>query len=101
MTEEEFFEWLQNAVQAGAFNNQSAGTSTESPSAKGGNGPKSSGGSSSSGNKRKKKGLIFSRMQNKEKKEKYMYRSFWAMERTKEKKSAFERTNRQKRRRHP
>ncbi|KAJ6312299.1 hypothetical protein OIU77_013939 [Salix suchowensis] len=56
MTEEEFFEWLQNAVQAGAFNNQSAGTSTESPSARGGNGPKGSGGSSSSGNKRKKKG---------------------------------------------
>ncbi|KAJ6432109.1 hypothetical protein OIU84_019379 [Salix udensis] len=57
MTEEEFFEWLQNAVHAGAFNNQSAGTSTESPSAKGGNGPKSSGGgSSSSGNRRKKKG---------------------------------------------
>jgi DnaJ family protein C protein 14 len=55
MTEEEFFEWLQNAVQAGVFNNHSAGTSTESPSAKAGNG-KSSGGGSSSGNKRKKKG---------------------------------------------
>jgi DnaJ family protein C protein 14 len=55
MTEEEFFEWLQHAVQAGVFNNHSAGTSTESPSAKAGNG-KSSGGGSSSGNKRKKKG---------------------------------------------
>lgn len=55
MTEEEFFEWLQNAVQAGVFNNHSAGTSTESPSAKAGNG-KSSGGGSSGGNKRKKKG---------------------------------------------
>lgn len=40
-------------------------------------------------NKKKKEGFIFSRMQKKEKKEKYMYRSFWAMGRTKEKKSAF------------
>ncbi|CAK7326297.1 unnamed protein product [Dovyalis caffra] len=56
MTEEEFFEWLQNAVQSGVFDSYSAGTSTESPSAKAGNAPKSGGGGSSSGNKRKKKG---------------------------------------------
>uniref|UniRef100_A0A3N7FDS4 Cleavage inducing molecular chaperone Jiv domain-containing protein n=1 Tax=Populus trichocarpa TaxID=3694 RepID=A0A3N7FDS4_POPTR len=56
MTEEELFEWLQKAVQAGEFDNYSSGTSNESPSAKAGNGPKSGGGGSSSGNKRKKKG---------------------------------------------
>lgn len=56
MTEEELMEWLQNAVQAGVFDNFSAGTSAESPSTKAGNVPKSSGGSNSSGNKRKKKG---------------------------------------------
>ncbi|KAG6764041.1 hypothetical protein POTOM_031495 [Populus tomentosa] len=56
MTEEELFEWLQKAVQAGEFDNYSSGTSNESPSAKAGNGPKSGGGSSSSGNERKKKG---------------------------------------------
>ncbi|RDX75069.1 dnaJ, partial [Mucuna pruriens] len=66
MTEEEFFEWLQNAVQAGAFDNFS-GTAAESPSPKSGNGMKnpssSSGGGSGSGSgggssssKRKKKG---------------------------------------------
>lgn len=61
MTEEEFFEWLQNAVQAGAFDNFS-GTATESPSPKSGNGmksPSSSGGGASasgSSSKRKKKG---------------------------------------------
>ncbi|KAL6951857.1 hypothetical protein U1Q18_015873 [Sarracenia purpurea var. burkii] len=60
MTEEEFFEWLQNAVQAGAFNNFSGSTSSESPSARAGN--FSSGGSGgntgggNSGSKRKKKG---------------------------------------------
>ncbi|CAL2226623.1 unnamed protein product [Prunus armeniaca] len=58
MTEEEFFEWLQNAVQTGMFENFSAGTSTESPSAKSGNGTtkSSSGSNSGSANKRKKKG---------------------------------------------
>jgi len=60
MTEEEFFEWLQNAVQAGVFDNFS-GTAPESPSPKSGNGMKSpgssSGGASASGSsKRKKKG---------------------------------------------
>ncbi|KAG4946199.1 hypothetical protein JHK87_042206 [Glycine soja] len=45
MTEEEFFEWLQNAVQTGAFDNFS-GTATESPSPKSGNGMKSPGSSS-------------------------------------------------------
>ncbi|KAG4970903.1 hypothetical protein JHK82_036590 [Glycine max] len=40
MTEEELFEWLQNAVHAGAFDNFS-GTATESPSPKSGNGMKS------------------------------------------------------------
>jgi len=62
MTEEEFFEWLQNAVQAGVFDNFS-GTATETPSPKSGNGmksPSSSGGgasaSGSSSSKRKKKG---------------------------------------------
>ncbi|XP_058000861.1 uncharacterized protein LOC110673004 isoform X2 [Hevea brasiliensis] len=52
MTEEEFFEWFQNAVQAGVFDNFNGGTAAESPS------PKSSGNGngSNSGNKRKKKG---------------------------------------------
>lgn len=52
MTEEEFVEWLQNAMQTGMYENFSASTSTESPSAKSGNGTKTSG----SANKRKKKG---------------------------------------------
>ncbi|KAM1191581.1 hypothetical protein PS2_011841 [Malus domestica] len=56
MTEEEFFEWLQNAVQTGMFENSGAGTSTESPSAKSGPGTKSGGSTSGSANKRKKKG---------------------------------------------
>ena len=58
MTEEEFLEWLQNAVQAGMFDNFSGTTSAESPFAKGGSGSKSSGSNTSggSGNKRKKKG---------------------------------------------
>ncbi|XP_059645097.1 uncharacterized protein LOC132286589 isoform X2 [Cornus florida] len=76
MTEEELFEWLQNAVQAGVFDNFASGTATESPSAKAGNSSRtggsaggsnsgSAGGSNSgsasasasgSGSKRKKKG---------------------------------------------
>ncbi|KAL3626633.1 hypothetical protein CASFOL_030182 [Castilleja foliolosa] len=53
MTEEELLEWLQNAVQSGAFDNFSGSTS-ESPS---GFNPKSGGSYSSSGSsKRKKKG---------------------------------------------
>ncbi|XP_052186532.1 uncharacterized protein LOC127797565 [Diospyros lotus] len=56
MTEEEFFEWLQNAVQAGMFDNFAG----ESPSSRAENSSKSGGGSSSSssgsGSKRKKKG---------------------------------------------
>ncbi|CAN6548438.1 unnamed protein product [Malus baccata var. baccata] len=54
MTEEEFFEWLQNAVQTGMFENFGTGTSTESPSAKSGPGTKSGGSTSGSANKRKK-----------------------------------------------
>ncbi|KAJ7955270.1 DnaJ [Quillaja saponaria] len=56
MTEEEFFEWLQNAVQAGMFDNFSGSTSTESPSARAGNGTKNTATNSGSGCKRKKKG---------------------------------------------
>ncbi|XP_040990979.1 uncharacterized protein LOC121238209 [Juglans microcarpa x Juglans regia] len=56
MTEEEFFEWLQNAVQAGMFDNFSGSTSNESPSGRTGSGSKSGGGNSGSANKRKKKG---------------------------------------------
>lgn len=59
MTVEELFKWLQKAVQAGEFDNYSAGTSNESPSAKAGNGPESGRGGSSSVNKRKKKGKKF------------------------------------------
>ncbi|KAK4265934.1 hypothetical protein QN277_026919 [Acacia crassicarpa] len=51
MTEEEFFEWLQNAAQAGMFDNVGGSTAAESPS-KSGNGMKNPGGS---GSKRKKK----------------------------------------------
>ena len=56
MTEEEFFEWLQNAAQAGAFDNFRSGAAAESPSNNGGNGTKNTGSSSGSNNKRKKKG---------------------------------------------
>ncbi|KAF5464803.1 hypothetical protein F2P56_014854 [Juglans regia] len=56
MTEEEFFEWLQNAVQAGMFDNFSGSTSNESPSGRTGSGSKSGGGNSGSANKKKKKG---------------------------------------------
>lgn len=49
MTEEEFFEWLQNAMQSGGFE-ASGGTSNESPSAKSGSSSKSS----SSAKKRRK-----------------------------------------------
>lgn len=58
MTEEEFFEWLQNAVQAGMFDTCGGSTSAESPSAKAGNFSKSGGtnSGSGSGSKRKKKG---------------------------------------------
>ncbi|CAI9771118.1 unnamed protein product [Fraxinus pennsylvanica] len=56
MTEEEFFEWLQNAMQSGAFENFAGSTSTsENPPNR--NVPKTGGGNSSSaGSKRKKKG---------------------------------------------
>ncbi|KAJ0093564.1 hypothetical protein Patl1_24828 [Pistacia atlantica] len=56
MTEEEFVEWLQNAVQSGLFDNFGASTSSESPTANAGSGFKGSGANNSSGNKRKKKG---------------------------------------------
>lgn len=45
-------EWLQNAVQAGMFDNFNGSTPSENPFAKAGSGSKSSG----SGNKREKKG---------------------------------------------
>ncbi|KAK6160957.1 hypothetical protein DH2020_004338 [Rehmannia glutinosa] len=51
MTEEEFFEWLQNAVQSGMFENF-GGSTSESPS---GFNPKSGGSNSSSGSSKKKK----------------------------------------------
>ncbi|KAK3018615.1 hypothetical protein RJ639_004947 [Escallonia herrerae] len=54
MTEEEFVEWLQNAVQSGMFDNFSGDTS-DNPSARAGSSFKT-GGSSSSGGKKKKKG---------------------------------------------
>ncbi|KAF8401285.1 hypothetical protein HHK36_012218 [Tetracentron sinense] len=53
MTEEEFFEWLQNAVQAGIFDTAGGSPSTESPSARAGSFSKNTGSGSS---KRKKKG---------------------------------------------
>ncbi|XP_058212236.1 uncharacterized protein LOC131324324 [Rhododendron vialii] len=57
MTEEEFFEWLQNAVQAGVFDNFAGSTPSESPSATAEAGKFSkSGGSNSGSSKRKKKG---------------------------------------------
>ncbi|KAL0376330.1 UNVERIFIED_CONTAM: hypothetical protein Scaly_0750600 [Sesamum calycinum] len=52
MTEEEFLEWLQNAVQSGMFETF-PGSTSESPS---GFNPKNSGGGSSASSKRKKKG---------------------------------------------
>lgn len=57
MTEEEFLEWLQNAVQAGVFDNfSSAYAENQSPG--GGSSSKSgvSGSGNSSGGKKKKKG---------------------------------------------
>ncbi|XP_061352760.1 uncharacterized protein LOC133297610 [Gastrolobium bilobum] len=56
MNEVEFFEWLQNAVHTGAFDNFSSSTATDNPSAKSGNGTKNPGSGSGSGSKRKKKG---------------------------------------------
>ncbi|XP_054791250.1 uncharacterized protein LOC129296692 [Prosopis cineraria] len=51
MTEEEFFEWLQNAAQAGMFDNFGGSAAAESPSKSG-----SGGSSGGNGSKRKKKG---------------------------------------------
>ncbi|XP_038991611.1 uncharacterized protein LOC120114899 [Hibiscus syriacus] len=63
MTEAEFLEWLQNAVQAGMFDDFLSSSSVESPVTKPGSGSKTSGSNtggggsgSGSGNKRKKKG---------------------------------------------
>jgi DnaJ family protein C protein 14 len=58
MTEEEFVEGIQNAVQSGVFDNFSGGTATDSPSGKSGNGMKNPGTGTGvgSGSKRKKKG---------------------------------------------
>lgn len=57
MTEEEFVEWLQNAVQAGMFGDFD-GSTPQSPSTPAGSTSKSTSTSngSGSGNKRKKKG---------------------------------------------
>lgn len=59
MTEEEFVEWLQNAVEAGMFDDFD-GSTPQSPSTPAGSTSKSSSSSTSngsgSGNKRKKKG---------------------------------------------
>ncbi|CAK9328907.1 unnamed protein product [Citrullus colocynthis] len=55
MTEEEFFEWFQNAMQTGAFDNV-GGSTTESPPAKAGGSFNKSSSNSGSGNKKKKKG---------------------------------------------
>lgn len=54
MTEEEFFEWLQNAVQSGMFDDL-GGSTSESPSGANGKSGNSSN-SSSANSKRKKKG---------------------------------------------
>ena len=56
MTEEEFFEWFQNAMQAGVFDNMNGGPHNESPSSKPENNGAKSGGGGGSGSKRKKKG---------------------------------------------
>ncbi|XP_023000112.1 uncharacterized protein LOC111494407 isoform X1 [Cucurbita maxima] len=55
MTEEELFEWFQNAVLTGVFDN-GGGSATESPSAKAGGSFNKSSSNSGSGNKKKKKG---------------------------------------------
>lgn len=56
MTEEEFFEWLQNAMQSGKFENfATSGSTSESPPTR--NPPKTgASNSSSASSKRKKKG---------------------------------------------
>ena len=61
MTEEEFFEWLHNAMQSGTFENFGGGASGEGPQTGTRTSPKSGppnpgGGGSSSSSKRKKKG---------------------------------------------
>lgn len=58
MTEEEFFEWLQNAVHAGVFDPDSPSATRSGNFSKSGSGGNNSGGgaSGSGGNKRKKKG---------------------------------------------
>ncbi|GAB4842972.1 hypothetical protein Ancab_012950 [Ancistrocladus abbreviatus] len=56
MTQEEFFEWLQNAVQAGMFDNFAGGNSSDGTPMKAGNGSKSGVSGGNSGSKKKKKG---------------------------------------------
>lgn len=58
MTEDEFFEWLQNAVQAGVFDNFGGSSSADSPMGRGGNSSKggSSSGPSGGGSSKRKKG---------------------------------------------
>ncbi|XP_038906525.1 uncharacterized protein LOC120092502 [Benincasa hispida] len=55
MTEEEFFEWFQNAMQTGAFDNV-GGSAMESPPTKAGVNFNKNSSNSGSGNKKKKKG---------------------------------------------
>lgn len=55
MTEEEFMEWVQNAVQSGMFDNFAANGGPETPPNSSKNGSASNGGGSNS-SKRKKKG---------------------------------------------
>ncbi|GAV71676.1 DnaJ domain-containing protein [Cephalotus follicularis] len=56
MTEEEFFEWFQNAAQAGMFDNLSGSTPAGSPSTSAGSSTKGGASNGGIGNKRKKKG---------------------------------------------
>ncbi|XP_043709560.1 uncharacterized protein LOC122658600 [Telopea speciosissima] len=57
MTEEEFFDWLQNAMQSGMFEAAGGSPSTGSPTSQTGNFSRSGGSGSGAGNsKRKKKG---------------------------------------------
>lgn len=55
MTEEEFLEWLQNAIQAGVFNNFSGSPSGSQPEGSASTSTSKGGGSSSGSNSKKKK----------------------------------------------
>lgn len=55
MTEEEFLEWLQNAIQAGVFNNFPGSPSGSQPEGSASTSTSKGGGSSSGSNSKKKK----------------------------------------------